>query len=45
MRDGQKVLKDKYSINCDGEVLRVTHPEFNVRLHRHAIRLFGEAAV
>ena len=44
-QDGQRLLKDKYNISCDGEVVRVTHPEFHVKLHRHAFRVFGETIV
>ena len=43
--EGKRVLKGTYNINCDGEVLRITHPEFQVKLHRHAIRVFGETIV
>ncbi|XP_041359229.1 ceramide kinase-like [Gigantopelta aegis] len=39
--DGETVLVDKYYINCDGEVITVSKPEFEVRLHKHVIPLFG----
>ncbi|XP_076462123.1 uncharacterized protein LOC143294632 [Babylonia areolata] len=42
-QEGRQVLKEPLKVNCDGEVLRITEPEFHVRLHRHAIRLYGEA--
>lgn len=37
-------MKEKYYINCDGEVLPVTRPEFEVRLHHRAVRLYGAPA-
>lgn len=42
-KGGASLLKEKYYLSCDGDVLQVTKPEFTVTLHRHAIRLFGEA--
>ncbi|XP_076440749.1 ceramide kinase-like [Babylonia areolata] len=45
LQEGRRVLKENYNINCDGEILRVTHPEYHVRLHRHAVRVFGETIV
>ncbi|KAL8622430.1 hypothetical protein ACOMHN_034095 [Nucella lapillus] len=45
VQDGKKALKETHNINCDGEILRLTHPEYHVRLHRHALRVFGETIV
>lgn len=41
--NGEVTLKDKYYINCDGDVLQVVKPEFEVRLHSQVMQLFGEA--
>ncbi|KAK7502279.1 hypothetical protein BaRGS_00006643 [Batillaria attramentaria] len=37
------MLKEKCYISCDGDVLQVVKPEFEVRLHHNAIRLYGDA--
>ncbi|XP_046544665.1 ceramide kinase-like [Haliotis rubra] len=39
--DGETTLAEKYYINCDGEVICLSKPQFEVRLHRNAVPLFG----
>lgn len=34
--------KKKYYINCDGEVIQLTEPQFEVRLHSKVINIYGE---
>ncbi|KAK6188697.1 hypothetical protein SNE40_004825 [Patella caerulea] len=43
--NGEPGLEEKYYINCDGEVITLTHPEFEARFHRNVIQLFGQAEV
>jgi hypothetical protein len=39
----RRLVSDKFYINIDGDAFRLTHPEFRVQLHHHAITVFGEA--
>ena len=42
---GTKTLLQKdYYINCDGEVIRLREPVFDVRLHRKVVTFFGDVA-
>lgn len=38
----KSVLQKDYYINCDGEVIKLREPVFDVRLHRKAVRFFGD---
>ncbi|XP_069127663.1 ceramide kinase-like [Argopecten irradians] len=38
---GEKELEKNYFINCDGEAIRLTTPQFEVRFHRNVVALFG----
>ncbi|XP_052700408.1 ceramide kinase-like isoform X1 [Crassostrea angulata] len=41
-----RVLRNKtedFYLNCDGEVIRLEHPEFDVRLHKQVVQLYGKA--
>lgn len=40
----KKLLQKDYYINCDGEVIRLQEPVFDVRLHRKAVTFFGDVA-
>ncbi|XP_022331400.1 ceramide kinase-like isoform X2 [Crassostrea virginica] len=40
-----RVLKNNnedFYINCDGEVIRLEHSEFDVRLHKNVVELYGK---
>ncbi|VDI03332.1 ceramide kinase [Mytilus galloprovincialis] len=37
-------LQKDYYINCDGECIRLKEPVFNVKLHRNAVKFFGDFA-
>ncbi|XP_076092323.1 ceramide kinase-like [Mytilus galloprovincialis] len=39
-----KELQKDYYINCDGECIRLKEPVFNVKLHRNAVKFFGDFA-
>ncbi|XP_046544645.1 ceramide kinase-like [Haliotis rubra] len=43
--EGEALLTDKYYLNCDGEVVTIDRPEFEVRLHRDVVSLFGDSSV
>ncbi|ESO94509.1 hypothetical protein LOTGIDRAFT_161209 [Lottia gigantea] len=43
--NGETVLEDKYYVNCDGEVLTLTHLEIEARFHRNVVQLFGQATI
>ncbi|XP_071172125.1 ceramide kinase-like [Mytilus edulis] len=39
-----KDLQKDYYINCDGECIRLKEPVFNVKLHKNAVKFFGDFA-
>ena len=39
---GNRSLVKKYYINADGEDILLTNPEFEVRLHHHAMPIYGK---
>ena len=42
--ENTKTLQKDFFLNCDGEVIRITEPEFDVKLHKKAVRIFGNAS-
>ncbi|OWF48848.1 ceramide kinase-like [Mizuhopecten yessoensis] len=40
-KTGRKELDKNFFINCDGEAIRLTTPQFEVRFHRNIVSLFG----
>ncbi|CAG2233626.1 unnamed protein product [Mytilus edulis] len=42
--ENTKTLQKDFYLNCDGEVIRLTEPEFDVKLHKKAVRIFGNAS-
>ncbi|XP_052090540.1 ceramide kinase-like [Mytilus californianus] len=40
----KKELQKDYYINCDGECIRLKETVFNVKLHRNAVKFFGDFA-
>ncbi|CAG2253208.1 CERK [Mytilus edulis] len=42
--ENTKTLQKDFYLNCDGEVIRLSEPEFDVKLHKKAVRIFGYAS-
>ena len=40
--EGKRHLKKNFYINADGEAIKMDSPEFEVKLHRCALPVFGK---